>query len=81
MKNILSLLIFLGVLIGPLQAQRLVEVGKGYSSTSVNTTVFRNSSLATLGDKQYIAYYDADGWMVIGSRLLKSDEWTLNRTQ
>ena len=81
MKNILSLLIFLGVLIGPLQAQRLVEVGKGYSSTSVNTTVFRNSSLATLGDKQYIAYYDADGWMVIGSRLLKSDEWTLHRTQ
>ena len=38
------------------QQSRLVEVGNGYSQTSVNTTVFRNNSLVTQGDEQYISY-------------------------
>ena len=63
------------------QQTRLVEVGKGYSQTSVNTTVFRNNSLVTQGDEQYISYYDSDGYLVLGKRKLDSDEWTLNRTQ
>ena len=70
----------------PIQAQnnlsaRLVKVGKGYSQTSVNTTVFRNSSLTTAGDWQYISYYDADGYLMLGKRKLGSEHWTLNRTQ
>lgn len=63
------------------QQARLVEVGQGYSQTSVNTTVFRNNSLVTQGDEQYICYYDADGYLVLGKRKLNSDRWTLNRTQ
>lgn len=59
----------------------LVDVGKGYSATSVNTAVFRGSSLVTHGDTQYIAYYDADGTLVIGKRLLRTSSWQLNRTQ
>ena len=59
----------------------LVDVGKGYSATSVNTAVFRGSSLVTHGDTQYIAYYDADGTLVIGKRLLGTSSWQLNRTQ
>ncbi len=62
-------------------AAELVEVGKAYSKTSVNTTVFRCNSLATSGKYQYIAYYDADGYMVVGKRLLKSKKWTLQRSQ
>ena len=50
------------------QQTRLVEVGQGYSQTSVNTTVFRNNSLVTQGDEQYICYYDADGYLVLGKR-------------
>lgn len=60
---------------------RLVKVGDGYSATSVNTAVFRGSSLATHGDTQYIAYYDGDGFVTLGKRKLGSDEWTLHRTQ
>lgn len=60
---------------------RLVEVGKGYSQTSVNTTVFRNNSLVTQGDEQYISYYDAEGFLVLGKRKLDSEQWTLHRTQ
>lgn len=59
----------------------LVEVGKGYSQTSVNTTVFRNNSLVTQGDEQYISYYDAEGFLVLGKRKLDSEQWILHRTQ
>jgi len=50
MKRILLLLC--GIMLVPVIAcsQHLVEVGKGYSCTSVNTTVFRNNSLVTHGD-------------------------------
>ncbi|MDE7347248.1 MAG: BNR repeat-containing protein [Muribaculaceae bacterium] len=59
----------------------LVKVGDGYSATSVNTAVFRGSSLATHGDTQYIAYYDGDGYVTLGKRKLGTDDWTLHRTQ
>lgn len=60
---------------------KLVEVGEGYAATSVNTAVFRGSSLATHGDTQYIAYYDGDGYVTLGKRKLGSEEWTLHRSQ
>lgn len=60
---------------------RLVEVGPGYSQTSVNTTVFRNNSLVTKGDEQYISYYDGDGYLTLGKRKLNTTEWTIHRTQ
>lgn len=59
----------------------LVPAGEGFSQTSVNTAVFRGSSVATHGDTQYISYYDKDGYVVIGKRQLGSDEWTLRRSQ
>ena len=60
---------------------RLVAVGDGYSATSVNTAVFRGSSVATHGNFQYISYYDADGNVVVGKRRLGSDKWTLSTSQ
>ena len=63
-----------------LSSQKLVEVGKGYAATSVNTTVFRNNSLTTHGGNQYIAYYDGDGYMILGKRELGSAEWELKNT-
>lgn len=60
---------------------KLVEVGKGYSGTSVNTAVFRTNSITTHCDTQYIAYYDPEGYVTLGKRKLGEDNWTLNRTQ
>ena len=40
---------------GVLPETHLVEVGKGYSQTSVNTAVFRNNSLVTQGDEHAAA--------------------------
>ena len=81
MKRILLLLC--GIILVPtlVCSQRLVEVGKGYSCTSVNTTVFRNNSLVTHGEEQYISYYDNDGYLILGKRKLDSKQWTLHRTQ
>lgn len=65
----------------PFAKSRLVEVGKGYSGTSVNTTVFRNNSVVTRGDEQYISFYDAEGFLTLGKRKLHSEQWTLKRTR
>lgn len=62
-------------------APRNVEVGEGYALTSVNTAVFRGSSLVSHGDKQYIAYYDPEGRVVVGRRRLGEDAWQLHTTQ
>ena len=80
MKHSILLLTFL-ISCLPASAQRLIEIGEGYSSTSINTTVFRNSSLVTFKQHQYTAYYDAEGYMVIGKRKLKSKQWELQRSQ
>lgn len=89
-RTITFSLLLLCVVVGTLHAQsfgdgvfssKLVKVGMGYSQTSVNTTIFRNNSLVTQGDEQYVSYYDAEGYVVLGKRKLNSDKWTLHRTQ
>lgn len=58
----------------------LSTVAPGYSRTSVNTTVFRNSSLATHGRRQYVSFYDPEGYVTLGWRRLGSDKWHIRRT-
>lgn len=58
----------------------LSKVGDGYSGTSVNTAIFRNSSVVTHDSTQYAAYYDNDGYVVLAKRHLGSDEWTSLRS-
>lgn len=62
-------------------AQQLVKVGDGYSCTSVNTTIFRNNSIVTHNNHQYISYYDAQGWLIIGKRKVGSQKWEIARSQ
>ena len=81
MKRILLLTFLLISVSAVCLSQRLVEVAKGYSCTSVNTAVFRNNSLVTHKGEQYISYYDAEGYLVLGKRKLKSKKWTIHRTQ
>lgn len=81
MKRIFILLILLPALTVRGNAQRLVKAGMGYSGTSVNTTAFRNSSIVTDRDTQYISYYDPEGYVMLGKRKLGSAKWTVSRTQ
>jgi len=65
------------------------EAGMGWSGTSVNTTIFRNSALFTHNGTQYIAYYDAEGYLTLGKRNLypkrakqgQKNGFSLHRTQ
>lgn len=81
MKRLLPAILAIVCTLPAVMAQRLSYVGDGYAGTSVNTAVFRCSSLATHGEWQYISYYDADGCVVVGRRRGDSGRWTLHRTQ
>lgn len=59
---------------------REATAGLGYAATSVNGAVFRGGSLTSLSNTQYIAYYDADGYVVLGKRELGDATFTTNRT-
>lgn len=67
--------------VGCVYSQKLVEVGEGWASNSVNTTIFRKNSLVTHGESQYIAYYDVDGFLVVGKRKLTESRWTVSKSQ
>jgi hypothetical protein len=60
---------------------RLVKIAdNAWASTSVNASIFRNSSLATHGKWQYAAYYDADGYLTIAKRRLNKSQWEVQRS-
>src|SRR3954468_9105924 len=52
----------------------------GWARNSVNTVIFRKNSLVTFRDTQYIGFYDADRYVVLGKRKLGSKKWELKRT-
>lgn len=60
--------------------QTLIKVAEGYSATSVNTAIFRVNSIVSHNDWQYIAYYDAEGYLTLGKRKTESDHWTIERS-
>lgn len=64
------------------QQQDIVEipVGPGWAKNTVNTAVFRKNSLVSNDSLQFIAYYDNEGFLVLGKRRLNSLTWETERT-
>lgn len=61
--------------------QQVHTVAKdAWGNNSVNAVIFRKNSIVSLNDTQYIAYYNADRYMVLGKRQLKDTAWQLERT-
>ena len=79
MKNLI--IVILSLLPQLIYSQHLVPVGDGWANNSVNVTVFRKNSLVTYKDTQFIAYYDNDGFLILGKRKLPKGEWILHKTQ
>lgn len=65
----------------PMKSQTLISVGDGWANNSVNTTIFRKNSLVTYKDTQFIAYYNLDGYLILGKRKLGTKNWMLHQTQ
>lgn len=60
---------------------QVVTVAKGWSQNSVNAVVFRKNSIVSYKDKQYVAYYDTAGYLILAKRKLKSNKWKFNKTK
>ncbi|MCD7962810.1 MAG: BNR repeat-containing protein [Rikenellaceae bacterium] len=62
-------------------ASNLIPVDLGWSKNSVNTAIFRNSSLATYQDYQFVAFYDKEKNVVLGKRKHGTEVWEISITQ
>lgn len=58
----------------------LVDVDFGWAHNSVNTVIFRKNSLVTWKDTQFIAFYNEQGFVIIGKRKLGTANWLLQQT-
>lgn len=61
-------------------AIRQVEVAEGWASNSVNAVIFRKNALVSFRDTQFIAFYDAEGTVVLGKRRIGAGQWQLKQT-
>ncbi|MYM71185.1 neuraminidase [Duganella sp. FT134W] len=83
MKRLISTLLLalsIGAAVAAPAAPVLSVVGDGWANNSVNAVVFRKNSLVTQGDTQYVAYYDAQRYLVLGKRALGATQWTVRRS-
>ncbi len=49
-------------------AVAITNVDSGWANNSVNTVVFRKNSLVTYDGHQYVAFYNAERYVVLGKR-------------
>lgn len=54
---------------------RMVPIGPGWAKNSINAVIFRQHSVTTYGNLQYVAFYDPEGRVVLAKRALDSTEW------
>lgn len=83
MKRLIStvwLALCIGTAVAAPAAPVLSVVGDGWANNSVNAVVFRKNSLVTQGATQYVAYYDAQRYLVLGKRALGATQWTVQRS-
>lgn len=64
-----------------INAQELIPVDYGWAGNSINTSVFRKHSITSFRNTQFIAFYNADGIVVLGKRSINSKDWHLKKTQ
>ncbi len=75
--TLLSVLLNLSLL----EAQKLTPVAQGWSNNSVNTVVFRQNSVVTVADTQFVAFYTPDGYLALAKRYIKDSSFYVEKTQ
>ncbi len=60
---------------------RLDTIGKAWARNSVNANILRHNSVVSHEDNQYVAYYDANGFVMLAKRKLGSKQWVIKKTQ
>jgi len=59
----------------------ITDVSYGWAKTSVNAVIFRQNSLVSHGEFQYIAFYDSTGYVNLGKRKTGAGQWEIHKTQ
>lgn len=54
--------------------------GFGWSGNSVNTVIFRKNALTSFRDTQFIAYYNQDGYVMLGKKCIRDTSWLIRHT-
>lgn len=57
------------------------NIGEGWSNNSINTVKFRKNALTTFNNTQFVAYYNVEGYLVLGKRDLNSSKWLTLKTK
>ena len=60
---------------------RIVPLAKGWAKNSINAVIFRRNSVVTHKKTQYVAYYDAGGFVILAKRKLGSMNWETCKTR
>lgn len=60
---------------------KIVPIAEGWAENSINAVIFRRNSIATHGQTQYAAFYDADSKVVLARRALGSSDWEMRKTR
>jgi hypothetical protein len=67
-----------------LQAQtgklKTINVQEGWAANSINAVVFRKNSLTTFRDTQFIAFYNQQGYVMLGKRKSGNAQWIFKQT-
>ncbi|MBC9796162.1 BNR repeat-containing protein [Sinomicrobium weinanense] len=86
-KNINRKLVFITPLVlfsffvSPAQKKiRETTVGEGWANNSINAVIFRKNALTTHKTTQFIAYYNAEGFLTLGKRKLGDTDWKVKQT-
>ena len=87
MKHLLPCLGLLWCLVGPgcsgsRSTSGVAEktIALGWARNAVNTAVFRNNSVVSHQGRQYAAFYDSAGYVVLAKRSLPAGAWQVKRT-
>jgi hypothetical protein len=74
--------VVLNVIIKPTLADAplLMPIGEAWAKNSINVTIFRNDPVTTFNDKQFAAWYNPEGRVVIASRTIGQTQWTTTVT-
>ena len=56
----------------------LVTLKKGWSRSSINTTIFRYNSISSFGDIQVVGFYDTKRRLTLAQRKINESEWEFN---
>jgi hypothetical protein len=74
------LLVFIPVNPQAVAKVTITNVDSGWAGNSVNAVVFRKNSLVTYRDTQFISFYNAKGFVVLGKRKTGENNWILAQT-